>query len=183
MLNWKSPAFLSGTRMSTFTLYVAILLFCWAAVSDFRSWKIPNWIVGLLCLLYIVNVGIVEVFGLQPKIWDLSTLPGDFAAFGLLLAIGFLFWRLRMFGAGDAKLLAAIGIFVGWSGLLAFSILLLFSAVIVWVLVRLPMPQALHMSKIIVRLDEIRRTRKIPYGVVMVPAALVVVLQRFQVSL
>ena len=77
-----------------------------AAVSDVRKRRIPNWVTlgGVAC-------GVVLNAIFYPG------LPGlAFALKGLCLAFGvyFILYCLHAMGAGDVKLMAAVGSFTGW---------------------------------------------------------------------
>jgi prepilin peptidase CpaA len=75
-----------------------------AAVTDLRSRRIPNWLtLSGVCAGLLLN-------------WYLSGLPGLWTGFkGLLLGFGvyFILYALRAMGAGDVKLMAAVGAIVG----------------------------------------------------------------------
>lgn len=75
-----------------------------AAVSDLRSYRIPNLVVLAILLLYPVHVVV-------------SPLPVDWlvglAVFAVSLAVGFALFATRIFGAGDAKLIAATMLWAG----------------------------------------------------------------------
>ena len=90
----------------------------------------------------------------------------------MLFVLGVVFWLFRMFGAGDAKLFFPIGLFIGWIGLLPFAVLLVASGSLAAIVLKMPLPLPLQFSFFFMRLDEIRQTQKIPYGVVMVIATL-----------
>ena len=90
------------------TVYIlkscAVGLLCWALWSDTRSFIIPNKIsLGLL--------------GLYPA-WVLATWPvteplGGLLAGGVMLVAGFALFATSIIGGGDAKLMAAVGLWVG----------------------------------------------------------------------
>lgn len=88
---------------------IVITLVVIAAITDFRSRKIPNyltlsgWGVGLM---YHVITG-----GLDGLIFS-------FAGLVLGFCLLFLFYVLKGAGAADVKLMAAIGAFIGWEGVL-----------------------------------------------------------------
>lgn len=165
-------------------LVPAIVLFVYAAVSDFTSWRIPNWVILALVALYAVGMAVKTVVAPTSVLslltahhaaegfFDFNAVWSDLAAAGLLFGLGVIFWLVRMFGAGDAKLFLPIGLYVGWIGLLPFSIFLVFAGALLAVLLRFPMPLPLQFYYFFMRLDEIRKTKKIPYGVVMVIATL-----------
>lgn len=75
-----------------------------AAVSDVRSYKIPNKIVLAILLLYPVHVVVTPL----PVDWLMAL-----AVFVASLAIGFVLFATKIFGAGDAKLIAATMLWAG----------------------------------------------------------------------
>lgn len=149
---------------------IAVGLLLWAAFTDFTNWKIPNSTVLSLIATYGVLVLALLLAGTE----DLAArLTGDLAAATALFILGFGFWVFKMMGAGDAKLFFPIGLFVGWSQLMAFGLLLGLFAVLSWLLLKLRIPIQYQIYRPVARLDEIRQTGKVPYGVIMVAAALV----------
>ena len=117
-------------------LVPAILLFGYAAVSDFKSWRIPNWTILALIAVYAVGTAVktvvaptnvlslLEAHHAAEGFFDVHAIWSDLGAAGLLFVLGVIFWLVRMFGAGDAKLFFPIGLYIGWIGLLPFSVLL-----------------------------------------------------------
>lgn len=83
-------------------LAVVVLI---AAYFDFRWRRIPNWLVlsGLL-------VGIA----LNAFLYEWAGLRGSLEGLGLGLLIYLPLYALRGMGAGDVKLMAAVGALVGW---------------------------------------------------------------------
>lgn len=87
---------------------VLFILLVTASVSDYRAYKIPNWLTagGMLFAL-----ACNTVFPFSPEHGFAWALGG--------LAIGFLtmlpFYGLRIMGAGDVKLMAMVGAFLGVS--------------------------------------------------------------------
>lgn len=91
------------TEPRTAVLFVLLVI---ASVSDYRSYKIPNWLTA-------GGIGFALVYNtVVPFYRDL----GFFWALGGL-AIGFLTllpcYALRVMGAGDVKLMAMVGAFLG----------------------------------------------------------------------
>jgi prepilin peptidase CpaA len=102
-----SSALLAGV------LFTALLVA--VARSDIAARRIPNRLVGALAVLGLVAAVTVlrEPVGLA----------GALAGFGLALAIWVPFWLLRVLGAGDVKLAAAIGVWLGPAGVVEASVL------------------------------------------------------------
>lgn len=153
----------------------AWLVFLYAAWSDFQRWRIPNGAVLALVAIYGLGAAArllsTEDFGAE--LFSLDGVGGDVGAGLLFFALGVGLWAFRLFGAGDAKLFLPIGLFVGWHAMLPFAFFLLLGGVLTMLALRLPMPLAFAHYAVIMRIEEIRVTRKIPYGVIMVFAALV----------
>jgi prepilin peptidase CpaA len=86
----------------------------YASVIDYRERRVPNWLNAALALAGIVAQ--VVYFG-----WaGLGTsLAGLAVGFGVLIVP----WSMRLMGAGDVKLMAAIGAWFGpWLTLLSFAL-------------------------------------------------------------
>lgn len=154
--------------LSSIVLTAVALGFFYAAVTDFKFWKIYNSTVLMLI------VGYAPYIFLTFQIRDIWPFPthflGAFGAACLLFAIGFVLWQFKLLGAGDAKLMFPIGLYIGWNNLLEFSLCLVFFAFIGTLLIKSPLPFGLSSSWPGMRLDEIKRTGKVPYGVIMVAA-------------
>ena len=89
------------TTIWTFTL----LLTCLAAVWDWRSRKIPNWI---------TVPGAVAGIALHAFLAGWHGALFALAGMGLALALLLPLVYLRALGAGDWKLMGAVGAFLGW---------------------------------------------------------------------
>ncbi|MFL5009741.1 prepilin peptidase [Rhizobium sp.] len=154
---------------------ISVLLFLYAAWTDFRTWKIPNTIVLALVTLYALRA-VAVMLGSEDvgaALFASSGIGGDVGAGLLMFILGVMLWAFRLFGAGDAKLFLPIGLFVGWHGMLPFSLLLLVLGIVTLLVLRLPVPLRVAHIGFFMRIEEIRASRKIPYGVVMVFAALI----------
>src|SRR5688572_3885722 len=85
-----------------------------AGVSDVRTRRIPNWL---------VLTGLVLGFGLNSFLYGSAGFLAAAKGMGLALAIYFPLFVLRAMGAGDAKLMAAVGSIVGPGNWLAIFFL------------------------------------------------------------
>jgi prepilin peptidase CpaA len=80
-----------------------------AALSDYRSFRIPNWITGGGIVFALVYNSAV------PPVWHAGW---TWAPAGMLLGLGALLpmYAIRAMGAGDVKLMAMVGAFLGPQG-------------------------------------------------------------------
>jgi len=96
------------------TIWMFVGLLAWAAVSDFRTYLIPNSISLSIAVLYpahvIASPGAVD--------WPHAAL----AALAVL-AVGFALFAMRYAGGGDVKLAAAVALWAGPANLPAFLVL------------------------------------------------------------
>lgn len=104
---------------------VALSMFCglmlWAAASDFRRYLIPNQVsLGALALfpVYVLSAP-------APVQWQWA-LAIAFALFALLFGL----YLLRVFGAGDAKLLPVVVLWAGPKNLVLFILALAIASLI-----------------------------------------------------
>ena len=101
----------SGLWVTELLLVVLVLV---AAVTDLKSRRIPN----LLVLAGLIVAFVVQVFlpmGMGWQGWLYGMLTG--------FAVFFPLYLLRGMAAGDVKLMAAVGAFVGWSMALKIALL------------------------------------------------------------
>ena len=162
--------------VSYLSLSIALGLFARAAWTDFQRWKIENRNVLWLILAYASYAGASL---LADPLSNNVNLQFDLLSALLLFATGFIFWQLRLFGAGDAKLMFPVGLFVGWNMLLAFALNLALFAVLVTLALKLPFPFRLENTFIGSRIDEIRKSNKVPYGVILVCALYLSLVMKF----
>lgn len=92
------------------TIFPGLLIV--AAVGDLLTYRIPNWISLALVCLFAISV---LVAGLD---WMVIAIHAGVAV--ALLAVGMGLFALKLLGGGDAKLLAAIGLWLGFTPLLPY---------------------------------------------------------------
>ena len=90
--------------MLWFVRLILLLVLGVSAAVDLRCGRIPNW------LTYPALVAGVALSFLSGGVTPTASGLGMLAAGGLYL----IFWLFRAVGAGDVKLMAAVGAFVGW---------------------------------------------------------------------
>ena len=94
-------------------VFAALLLL--AAVRDLTSYIIPNWISLALIGAFVPAAALAWSSGVPASTIGLCVLVGL-----AVLAAGVAMFALNWLGGGDAKLLAAAALWVGWQGLAAF---------------------------------------------------------------
>lgn len=95
---------LSATAISIVALTIFSGLMAWAAVTDFRRYIIPNQVsLGALALypVYVLSAP-------EPVIWQFALVMA-----AVFFAVGFVMYLLRAMGAGDAKMLPVVILWVG----------------------------------------------------------------------
>ncbi len=107
---------LSATAISVVALTMFSGLLVWAAVSDFRRYIIPNQVsLGILALypIYVLSSP-------DPVNWQWALVMA-----AVFFAVGFVMWLTRTMGAGDAKLLPAVILWVSAKEFTTFIIVLI----------------------------------------------------------
>lgn len=149
-------------------LIVFPLALLFAAIWDLTTMTIPNALTATLALAFLVLAPFTGT--------SLGGLGLHMAAGLLMLAIGMGFFAMGWMGGGDAKLVAAVALWLGWSQLLPY---LLFASIIgggltllILTFRKLPLPLTLENQGWIAHLHD-RRTG-IPYGIALAAAGLVI---------
>jgi len=148
--------------MTAFVVLVALpALLLAAALCDLASYTIPNW----LCL---AAAGLFLAFAALAPL-GAGTFGWHLAAGLAGLVLGFGLFALGWIGGGDAKLFAAMALWLGFSDLLPYAALAsLFGGALtlsLLVLRKLPLPAPLAGQGWLVRLHDARSG--IPYGVAL----------------
>ena len=95
-------------------------LMTYAALRDLLSFTIPNWIpVLVICGFFLVVVT-------KGSLWSLATLLHASTGIAVLAVVALLFFR-GLIGGGDAKLIAAASLWMGWPQLTPFLLIMAFS--------------------------------------------------------
>lgn len=135
--------------------WASLIFLCRIAWTDFMTLRIRNKdvliLMGVAVLLWLARSG--------GRDW-VDLLAGVF-----LFGMGFLFWALRMMGAGDAKLFLPLGVMIGWSGLFVFAVALLPASLLtlaLFFMMRWLLPQTGTLGG---RVAQIARLRGVPYAV------------------
>ncbi len=128
---------------------VWVLTLTAAAVSDMRFFRIPNYLPGILILLFAVSVGLA---GFPVPVWE------NLFHFAAALIVGMGLFSKGWIGGGDAKLYAAVAIWFNWAG----AVTLIFTTTIAGLLLALSFMAARLIG---LRKNVPKEDRRIPYGV------------------
>jgi prepilin peptidase CpaA len=155
--------------ISLLMLAAFIILMGTAAVSDLSTYRIPNRLVLTIALLFILAAPLAGM-PLEIAFWHL--LAGV-----LLFVLGYGLFSLGMIGGGDAKLVAAAALWVGWTALPHFLLYtalaggLLAFAMLIWEFIRMhvELTAANPESSLIKRIAALKPD--LPYGVAIAVGA------------
>ena len=142
----------------------------YGAASDLFSMKIPNQITLALMVGFMVMA-----------IWmkfDWVTIGWHWAMFAIVLSITFTLFAFGVIGGGDAKLAAGIALWMGWEHSLIYFLLAAFLGGILTLLIikirNVPMPHWILSQQWAAK---IYRAERIPYGITMGVAAMMIYTQ------
>ncbi len=154
--------------LSTLALFVFPVLMAYAASSDLLTMRIANWLVLVVAVAYLALALIVQLS------W--SDIGMAAAAAAIVLAIAFAFFAFGWIGGGDAKLVAATTLWVGFGLMVQY---LLYAALLgggltllILAFRRYPLPEFLRRQAWIDRLHNPKSG--VPYGITLAAAALLV---------
>jgi prepilin peptidase CpaA len=153
---------------STVALLIFPILMAYAASSDLLTMRIANWLVAVVVVAY---AALAFLSGLS---W--TDIGMAAAAGAIVLAISFAFFAFGWIGGGDAKLVSASVLWIGFGLMLQYLIYaaLLGGALtlIILSLRRYPLPSWLARHSWIDRLHNPKSG--VPYGIALAAAALLV---------
>ncbi len=149
----------AGPWIAGLSEWAACGLFAAGAATDLRNRTVPNAIPLLLLALFTVHAGAGPT--------GPAGSPWAHAAVGtVLLGLGFALWCTGRFGAGDAKLVAVAGLWVGTADLSLFLLGLGICALLLSAAALLPFAR------------ESRMRSDLPFAVAIVPPTLFVLVPR-----
>ncbi len=149
-----------------------LILFLYAAVSDFNGLRIPNWL-PLAAALAFLPAGLLAGLG-----WD-SLLIRHYSMAPPALAVGlFVFWR-GWLGGGDVKLLVAVSVWTGWQTFPAYLITtaILGGALALFALFVLHPPGSMLLRWVPMLKKGFAKGDKIPYGIAISAGVLPIIPQ------
>jgi prepilin peptidase CpaA len=127
-----------------------------AAISDLRSFRIPNYFPAILIVLFGIVYGLAGFTGMP---W------GGFLHFLVALVVGMVLFSRGWIGGGDAKLYAAAALWFNWAG----AVTLLFMTTIAGLILAATFIAARMLG---LRKNIPKEDRRIPYGVAIAVGAI-----------
>jgi len=153
--------------MSYIVLASFSALMVYAAYSDLKSYTLPNFI----SLILVAGFALIMLI-LQPP---LSAIGWHIGVGAILFIIGFLMFATGLFGGGDVKVIAALGLWLGPLNVLSFlTLMTIFGGVLALALLvfrKIKIPQHWLENSAIAGLHS--KEEGIPYGVAIALAALI----------
>jgi prepilin peptidase CpaA len=162
-------------QLAIVTVFPIAVIF--AAFTDLFSMTIPNRVSLFLVAGFLLLAPFAPGMNLQLFGWHI-------AAGALVLSVTFALFAFRIIGGGDAKLVAAVALWVGWEHLLLYVLLagMAGGALAVGLLMFRAVPLPLRLAKE-VWLERLHKPRgDIPYGIALSAAALYIYPQTIWVA-
>ena len=138
------------------TIFPALMII--AGAGDALSLRIPNWLTGLIAVLFFP---MAVLSGMPMELIGLHVATGValfFAGFGL--------FALGLFGGGDAKLIAAAGLWFGWPDTMPFLVLTVFAggalALVIGIWSAISLSSEIHFGSWAKRIAALKPN--VPYG-------------------
>lgn len=154
------------TAMIALAFFPALLVL--AAVYDLTTMTIPNWLNALVVLSFVLFAPMTGM--------GLEAMLGHLGAGALMFAIGIMMFALGWMGGGDAKLIAGVAMWCGWSALMPFLVLAaIFGGILTVAIVltrTMPLPPFLCRIEWVMRLHD--RHTGVPYGIALAAAGLLI---------
>lgn len=143
------------------------ILMIYAAFSDLTSYTLPNFISLILIAGALILYAVIQP-PLEVILWHLGVAA-------IVFIIGFILFMTGIFGGGDVKVIAALGLWIGPANILGFfTYMAIFGGLIAVALLifrRAPLPDRYLKNKAISGLHD--KNEGIPYGVAIAIAALI----------
>jgi len=101
------------------SLFIAMAFGVMAAISDYKGMTIPNMHSVVIFAVFVMCFGALSLFGAGAVF---SSVLSHLLGFVLVFFGGFAFYAMKVWGAGDQKLMAAFAIWMGFSGIPVFLV-------------------------------------------------------------
>lgn len=154
--------------LTTFPIVFFSAAMIFAGVRDLTTMTIPNWLTLALALSFFVVAPLAEM--------PLSEIAQHAAVAVVTLLLGMVFFAKGWIGGGDAKLMAAVALWLGWAQALPYFVIasILGGGLTLLILGyrNLPLPPFVLRQAWALRLHD--RTEGVPYGLALAAAGLLI---------
>ena len=154
--------------LTTFPIVIFSAAMIFAGVRDLTTMTIPNWLTLALALSFFVVAPLAEM--------PLSEIGQHAAVAVVTLLLGMVFFAKGWIGGGDAKLMAAVALWLGWAQALPYFVIasILGGALTLLILGyrNLPLPPFVLRQAWALRLHD--RAEGVPYGLALAAAGLLI---------
>lgn len=154
--------------LQAIVLFACPVFFALGAMTDVLSYRIPNWVPGVLIVLFAIAAPLA---GMPLNMAGMHAL-----VFALALLFGMGLFAFNLVGGGDAKFFAAIALWMGPAMIAKYALAFAFVggafALVILLLRRLPMPQSA--SRVPVLNQLLLPGAGMPYGVALGLGGLIV---------
>ncbi|OWW20572.1 A24 family peptidase [Noviherbaspirillum denitrificans] len=114
-----TPALISNLALATLAALLGVAAWC-----DFTQRRIPNLLVFPgACIGLLLNAFLPEGYGFTSALPGALGILGAIKGLGLGLVLFLPMYMVRVMGAGDVKLMAMVGAFVGMNGVVADTVI------------------------------------------------------------
>lgn len=108
------------TALYGLAILAALIILLRACISDFRTMTIPNILPLGLAIAFVLAYGASLGMAHNGGGAMFDSLRIHALAFAILFAVTFVMFALRVWGAGDSKLAASVGLWIGLKGIMPF---------------------------------------------------------------
>ncbi|MDO8290404.1 MAG: prepilin peptidase [Parvibaculum sp.] len=154
--------------LTTFPIAVFSAAMIFAGVRDLTTMTIPNWLTLALTLTFFVAAPIIGM--------SLTEIAQHTVIFFVTLLVGMGFFAMGWIGGGDAKLMAAVALWIGWEQALPYFLIASVMGGGLTLLIlgyrNLPLPAFMVRQAWALRLHD--RSEGVPYGLALAAAGLLI---------
>ena len=154
--------------LTTFPIGIFCVAMIFAGLRDLTTMTIPNWLTLMLAVIFFAAAAMTSM--------PLSEIGLHTVVGFVTLLIGMILFARGWIGGGDAKLMAAVALWLGWAQALPYFVVAsIFGGALTLAILgyrNLPLPAFVMRHDWAMRLHD--RTEGVPYGLALAAAALLI---------
>ena len=154
--------------LTTFPIGIFCVAMIFAGLRDLTTMTIPNWLTLMLAVVFFAAAAMTSM--------PLSEIGLHTVVGFVTLLIGMILFARGWIGGGDAKLMAAVALWLGWAQALPYFVVAsIFGGALTLAILgyrNLPLPAFVMRHDWAMRLHD--RTEGVPYGLALAAAALLI---------